>query len=133
MLGIVIIKRLRVLHRYRLIHVRGARERIRQGRAACSLMWRVWELRVHRPALALERRGHTATSLIGLVSEWLRGGRITHLLLVLRIEAASSTTLIRESTTPRSAWSLGVARITHIALPRLRRVPAHVSGLVARC
>ena len=133
MLGIVIIKRLRVLHRYRLIHVRGARERIRQGRAASSLMRRVWELRVHRPALARERGGHATTSLIGLVSKWLRGGRIAHLLLVLRVEAASSSTLSREPTTARSAWSLGVALITHIALPGLRRIPAHVSGLVARC
>jgi hypothetical protein len=96
------------------------------------LVWRVREWGVHRPGLTLKWRGHAA-SLIRLVPKRWPGGRIAHLLLVLRVVTATPSTLCRKSTTAWSARSLGVALITHIALAGLRRVTAHVSRLVARC
>jgi hypothetical protein len=118
--GIVVAKLLWVLHRHRWVHIRGARQRIRQGWAASSLVWRVRELGVHWPALTLEWGSHATTSLVGLVSKRRRRRRIPHLLLILRVEtAATSPALGRETATTWPTWSLCMALNPHVALTGL--------------
>lgn len=125
--SIVVVKLLWGLHWYSLVHVWCAWHRVRHGGAASSLVWRVWELGIHWSTLALKWRSHATTTLIRLVSERWRCRRVSHLLLVLRVETSTSTALWGKAATTLSTWAL----VAHIALCRLRRFSTKMSGLIA--
>jgi hypothetical protein len=118
---------LRVLHGHRLVHVRCAWKGWSKSWAASCLMGGIGEVG-HSTSLTLEWRSHCATALARIVSVWGISRRVTHLLLVLRVEISSaSATLWREST---AALASTRALVVQICLRGLIRFTAEMPSLL---